>query len=82
MVEIIESTTFYSGNRNYRVINSGFYDECELVEVCYDEDDSNLVVGAVQAHYIVYGYHFGDQPESGGEEAIPPESVIDPNAGG
>lgn len=60
MVEIAKSTTFYSGDRLLRVINSGIYDESELVEVCYDEDESNFPIGAAQAHYIVYGYHFGE----------------------
>jgi hypothetical protein len=76
MVEIIESTKFYSGERILRVINSGFYNECDLVEVCYDEDESNFPIGAAQAHYIVYGYHF-DEPQI----ETPPENLIDPNEG-
>jgi hypothetical protein len=67
MVEIAESAKFYSGERLLRVINPGFYNESDLVEVCYDEDLTNFPIGSAQAHYIVYGYHL-DEEQSVSEE--------------
>ena len=77
MVEIAESAKFYSGDRLLRVVNSGFYDESELVEVCYDEDQSNFAIGAAQANYIAYGHHLGDIQDVNGIPEGDETSIID-----
>ncbi len=60
MLGIESSAVIFCGERTLRVISSGEYNEQDLVELCYDEDEDNKSIGAAQAHYINYGYHLGD----------------------
>jgi hypothetical protein len=64
MLEIQASAKFYSGERILRIVAPGFYEPTDLVEVCYDEDETNFPIGAAQAHFIVYGYYYGvEEPD-------------------
>lgn len=54
-----------TGGVTYRVIAGGDFEDCDLVEVYRDGDETKLSVGAFQACFVKYGYNFGEQQEGG-----------------
>lgn len=63
MFHIDAETEVITGGTTYRVLQDGDFEECDLVEVYRDGDESKLSIGAFQACFVKYGYNFGEKPE-------------------
>lgn len=62
MLTIEAETLVETGGVKYFTLHGGDYEDADLVEVYRDGDLDKTSIGAFQAHYIVHGYHLGEQP--------------------
>jgi len=60
MLHIDADTEVTTGGVTYRTIQTGEFEECDLVEVYRDGDEAKTSIGAFQACYVKNGYHFGE----------------------
>lgn len=66
MLHIETDTVVFTGGVVYKVIQGGDFDNESLVEVYRDGDEDKTSIGAFQAHYVAFGYHYGEaDPKDG-----------------